>query len=801
MAEEPNSDQANKISIQATAHEQSKVTQIGEIRANTVVIGADQLELLAKLERSTKMTSPGVLKVGNPSKNLAYWQGREAEIAQLKQWLGDENITLIGIEGIGGTGKSMLAAKIYEEIDGFPKRFWADVGSGAIFSDFASQILREFAYPVPKQETQLVEALVKCLRAEQYLLVIDHLESLLQPDRRWGNPFYRDFFQAWVEYGSNSTVLVTTRERPELLGGFEWLSLKGLTVEAGAKLLAEFSIQGDLLGFAQLVNGHPLLLKLVADLLKEEYPQNPHLKQLTELGLSNLQQLLTDPKVVGQHRRRNMGMMLVLDASFERLSNWQRLLLLNISVYRTAFDSMAAMVMLPGYSEAEVEGELRNLVKRSLLQEKFAGKRYFEFHPVILEYVRNKAGEQPQAHEQAIAYYTSKAKQPPWRVMDDVKEYWEIFYHYCQLKNYDRAFDIIWQCHSFLLSQGSYTVQVEVYKQLLITWEKANQGKNWKYLSLLTALGTAYYWLGQYQRAIQFHQKSLEIARKIGDRHAEAVALGNLGITYNLLGQHQQVIEFNLQSLDIAREMSDRQREAISLGGLGTAYYWLGEYQKAIEFREQRLKIAREIGDRQEEAISLGGLGAAYNSLGEYQLAIEFHKQQLQIAQEIGDRQGEAISLNGLGVAYNSLGKYQIALELHGQQLNIAKKIGDRRGEAISLGGLGAAYHSLGQYQLAIEFHQQQLQIAQEIGDRHESAKAWFDWGLTLEKMNDQSAAMGAYGNARELYQAIPVIAKVADCNKALERLAQQTNPVGFVQRFSRWLRDWWQAIKTWLRR
>ncbi|MFM6222020.1 MAG: NB-ARC domain-containing protein, partial [Dolichospermum sp.] len=57
---------------------------------------------------------------------MANWQGREEEIANLKQWLNSQNIPLIGIEGIGGTGKSMLAAKIYEDetIENFPKRFW-----------------------------------------------------------------------------------------------------------------------------------------------------------------------------------------------------------------------------------------------------------------------------------------------------------------------------------------------------------------------------------------------------------------------------------------------------------------------------------------------------------------------------------------------------------------------------------------------------------------------------------------------------------------------------------------------------
>ncbi|MDB9458400.1 NB-ARC domain-containing protein, partial [Dolichospermum circinale CS-545/17] len=190
---------------------------------------------MALLESSTKQESPGVFKTGNPSKSLANWQGRTEEIAELKQWLNNQNISLIGIEGIGGTGKSMLAAKIYEDetIENFPKPFWADVSYGAIFTDVATQVLEEFGFRVPEKETDLVQALVKCLQSGAYLLIIDNLESLLTTNGFWGSQFYQEFFTTWVECGGKSKVIVTTRERPELPKRFQWLQLSGLKIEDG----------------------------------------------------------------------------------------------------------------------------------------------------------------------------------------------------------------------------------------------------------------------------------------------------------------------------------------------------------------------------------------------------------------------------------------------------------------------------------------------------------------------------------------------------------------------------------------
>ena len=107
--------------------------------------------------------------------------------------------------------------------------------------------------------------------------------------------------------------------------------------------------------------------------------------------------------------------------------------------------------------------------------------------------------------------------------------------------------------------------------------------------------------LGQPQRAIDFFQQHLVIAREIGDRRGEGQALGNLGLAYADLGQPQRAIDFHQQALVISREIGDRRGEGNALGNLGLAYADLGQPQRAIEFYQQQLTIVREIGDRRGE--------------------------------------------------------------------------------------------------------------------------------------------------------------------------------------------------------
>ncbi|MCZ8058454.1 MAG: tetratricopeptide repeat protein [Microcystis sp. LE19-12.2C] len=601
MTSETNS---NEINLSATAQAQSKVNLIGKIETKNLILSE---ELLNRLETP----SGGIFKGGNARKSLVHWQGREEEITQIKQWFNDQNVAMIGIKGVGGIGKSTLASKIFEEEipldpslgddeDLFPKRFWWEAGNLGGFSGLARQFLTEFGYPVPKEEIDLQEALIRQLQRHRHLIIIDNLESLLGEDGSWNNEFYQQFFTAWIEKGDTSKIIVTTREKPKTRGFNRWIELKGLKPPEGAQLLAESQITGDLENFSRRVGGHPLLLRLVADLLLAEFPQNPSLERLADLGLGNLSQLLSDPQVVGSHRQETVGIALVLDASFQRLSQRQQELFTKTSIYRREFDSLAAKAVMDNYPEielSEITADLRELQRRSLLEEKEENRqRIFSFQPLVWEYAQYKAGDQRELHQKAIAYYLSIAQPDSWEILNDVQPYLEIFYHCYQLTEYDNAFDILRAIDDFLTRRGYYQTLADYYLELVTVYQQQEEQTNRKYTASLTSLGNAYDSLGEYQKAIEFHQQSLAIKREIGDRRGEAASYNNLGAVYYSLGEYQKAIEFYQQSLAITREIGDRGSEAKAWFNLGLTYYKLKRISEAKEAYLQSRELFQALG-------------------------------------------------------------------------------------------------------------------------------------------------------------------------------------------------------------
>ncbi|HZH30564.1 MAG TPA: tetratricopeptide repeat protein [Pyrinomonadaceae bacterium] len=247
-------------------------------------------------------------------------------------------------------------------------------------------------------------------------------------------------------------------------------------------------------------------------------------------------------------------------------------------------------------------------------------------------------------------------------------------------------------------------------------------------------LGVAYAELSETRRAIELYEQRLAMAREVGDQHGMGAALGNLGNAYDDLGETRRAIEFYEQQLTITREIGDRRGEGNALGNLGNAYAALGDTRRAIEFYEQHLSIAREVGDLRGEGSTLGNLGNAYVNLGEPRRAIEFHGQNLAMAREIGDRRGEGAALGNLGVAYSNLGEPRRAIEFYKEQLAITDEIGDRRGTGNALSNLGGAYAILGEPKKMAECLEAALKIYEEIESPHANiVRGW------LEKLRSNS--------------------------------------------------------------
>ena len=184
---------------------------------------------------------------------------------------------------------------------------------------------------------------------------------------------------------------------------------------------------------------------------------------------------------------------------------------------------------------------------------------------------------------------------------------------------------------------------------------------------------------------------------------------------YSCLGDYEKEIEFHQRSLSIAKEIGGKDTEGKAYSNLGSAYYSLDDYEKAIEFYQQSLSIAKEIGDKDSEGKAYTNLGMAYRSLCDYGKAIEFHQQSVRLAKEIGDKGSEVAAYTNLGIAYYCLGDYKKAIEFHQQSLSITKEIGHKYVEQKTYTSLGLSFQKLHDYRKAEECYASSIKVFKEM--------------------------------------------------------------------------------------
>ena len=191
-------------------------------------------------------------------------------------------------------------------------------------------------------------------------------------------------------------------------------------------------------------------------------------------------------------------------------------------------------------------------------------------------------------------------------------------------------------------------------------------------------LGCAFLSLGDVKRAIDYLERSLKIAKELGDKSGEGRAYGNLGCAHDSLRNFKTAIDYHERSLKIAKAMGDRPGEGGANGNLGIAHQRLGDLKTAVVYYERGLKIAKELGDKSGEGKAYGNLGQVQYLLGDLKTGIDYFKRNQKIAKELGDTLGEGTACSNLGQSFELLGQFPVAIEYYQTGITFFNNIRER---------------------------------------------------------------------------------------------------------------------------
>ncbi|CAH1251287.1 TTC28 [Branchiostoma lanceolatum] len=228
--------------------------------------------------------------------------------------------------------------------------------------------------------------------------------------------------------------------------------------------------------------------------------------------------------------------------------------------------------------------------------------------------------------------------------------------------------------------------------------------------------GNAWFDLGDYKKAIDFHEQALQERQSIYGNtvHLEiARSLNNLGNAWCGLGNQRKAINYYERALQMRRsiygETTGHPEIARLLNNLGNAWRDLGDHRKAIDYYEQSLQMMLTIhGERTAHpdiAGTLKNLGNAWSDLGDHRKAIDYYEQSLQMMLTIHGDYSKAVSYSEQSL--------QLGQRIHGESTahpDIAR----------DLHILGFAWGKLGYYVKAVSYITKAERMEQEI-ESHKS--------------------------------------------------------------------------------
>ena len=619
----------------------------------------------------------------------------------------------------------------------------------------------EFANFQAMNPTAQVQRLLRKLRSQPYVLILDNLESVTGKALAIQNTLpsdeqnqLQDFLTRLVN-GKTRVILGSRSDESWLTGAFQQniYKLQGLDPQARTELsnkilernvgnegeIAQIRGDEDFQELMELLAGYPLAMEVVLANLKNLSPQEILVKlQAADINLDT------------GSEDRTQSILKCVEYSHSNLSPDAQKLLLCLA----PFSSFIYRHCIPNYAD-----ELQNL-------EPFQDYDFDNFNGAIQE---------------AINWGLSSV------IYEEIPDLLQIqpifpFFLRTKLAELDAATrEALWEGF-----KNHYRVLASDYQRLMNSRnaQERNSGIQFcrlEYENLYNALQIClekqetvdiFFCLGEYFRFIndiQNHLKLSEFVCQAQATYPQNIRTGEIGLHIVMVRYHLANIYLQTRNYPQANESYQRVIELLQQlqgveetkiqFGVANTYHQLGmlaqelrEYHQAHDYYQNALEMYIQYGDRYYSAATYHELGRVAQELREYHQARDYYQNALEIKIEYGDRYDCAITYHNLGMIARKLREYHQARDYCQNALEIFIEYGARHECARIYQHLGAVTHELCEYHQAQDYYRNALEICIEYGDRYESAGTYYNLGMLAQDLREYEQAQDYYQNALEIF-------------------------------------------------
>lgn len=679
--------------------------------------------------------------------------GREQELEQALGLLSASDGRLLTLYGPGGVGKSRLALEL-------AKRATPDFPDGVVLLELDGL----------EDPTLLPSSLAQALKIElrgqrdpkalvlehvaerRLLLLLDNFEQLLEG---------ADFIEALAAASPGSRLLVTSRVRlnlhrenlfevtglaypsdPEAEDFLNYDAVR-LFLQTARRAQPSFQLTDEdlapLMRLCEFVGGMPLYLEHLA-----AWTRLMSLPAIAEELGKNLELFSSAHRDLPERHRK---LEVVLESSWQLLSEDEKKILASLSVFRGGFTREAAK---------EVAGaglaSLRALVDKSFLY--LRGLDRYSIHPPTRAFVERKlsanfAKKVLQSRAEYFLAFVRKARegfstseQVAWlaRLDQEIDNLRALLEWASQENEIELGLELTAKLTPFWEVRGLWREGLDYAEPFLARAKKQDA----QYAAALQNAAILCRQAGTLDRAEALLQRARDVYSMLNDVNGMAATLTSLAIIAAQRGQLNQTIKYFQQCLAI--EGRGDYQTSITLLNLGVAHSDIQDYPAARHYLAEALPLKRKVGDKLGLAIASSALGNIEMYEERYDEAEPLLEEALTIFREIGSKIDMAYVLISLGWLARERRNFKKARHQFKESLQLAKDGHDTRGESHALAHFGFLAYLEEDYEGALRYYRQALPLQLEIEEMSSVLETFAALAFIAGKQRDWARVMSLCG-------------------------------------------------------
>lgn len=459
---------------------------------------------------------------------IPVWHGRADLLKTLQEALQEPMLRVLVLMGQGGIGKTSLAVKLLEAIQGdYEQTYFLKVQEGSSFDDLATLVLGDLRVNC-KTDDESICAIANLFSKQRCLLVLDELEKILKAGERsavaegWGK-----LLNTFANNQHNSHIILTSRELPADLadqrGGeidpmlVRVETVEGVNQDASIAILKARKLKDpdqDLEWVAQRVDGHVFLLSQLAALAKDRKGYlRKHPELVTKKSDPILQEQLARQGDEARDLLRRMGVLRVaIDV--------EGLTFLRLYAEDARFEKAVAAGTPVEFTDEELEETeaiIEQLTAASLVQKRYDEERcsfLYDLHRITIDFLQKAyADSLPDFMEIAYRFYcTGKTINNPQSI-DDLLPIIEAQHFAFRLEKYREAIRLVTDDLERYLRLWGYWKQLNEIYELLQPFVDEYVEET-ELPSCLCKIGISHRDIGKWNLAKEYFQKALEISNE-----------------------------------------------------------------------------------------------------------------------------------------------------------------------------------------------------------------------------------------------------------------------------------------------